>query len=81
MQVWCIYLSIFFLILTWLHLSFAIINYLYADSLPSLIGAGRVYGFLSTEAIESHIFLSDRFSVIHHFKLFNQKNLASVVIH
>ena len=54
---------------------FATINYLYTDSLLSLIGAGRVYGILSTVAIGSHILLPDRFSVIHYFKRFHQQNL------
>ena len=73
-QGWPMCLSIFFLISTWLHLScFVVINYLDAHSLPSLIGAGRVYGILSTVAIGSHILLSDRFSVIHYFKRFYQQ--------
>ena len=43
-------------------------NYLYAHSLPSLIGTGRAYGILFTVAVLSHSLLSDRFSVIHHPK-------------
>jgi hypothetical protein len=73
MQGWCICLPTFFLISTWLHWSFATINYLYADSLPSLIGARHVYQILSTVANGSHILISDRFSVIHHFKRFHQQ--------
>jgi hypothetical protein len=74
-QSWPMCLSIFFLISTWLHLScFAVINYLYAHSLPSLIDTGRAYGLLFTVAVVSHILLSDRFSVIHHPKRFLQRN-------
>ena len=54
-------------------LDFATINYLYADPLPSLIGTERIYK-ISTVAIGSYILLSDRFSVIHHFKRFHQQN-------
>ena len=68
-QGWRMCWSIFFLISIWLHLScFAVFNYLYAHSLPSLIGTGRAYGILFTVAVVSHSLLSDRFSVIHHPK-------------
>ena len=61
---------------SWLHLScFAALNYLYAYSLPSLISTGLIYGILFTVAIGSHVFLSDRFSMIHYFKRFHQQNL------
>ena len=60
---------------SWLHLScFAALNYLYAYSLPSLISTGLIYGILFTVAIGSHVFLSDRFSVIHHPNRFRQRN-------
>ena len=75
LQGWHMCLSIFFLISIWLHLScFAVINYLYAHSLPSLIDTGCAYGVLFTVAIVSHILLSDRFSVIHRPKRFLQRN-------
>ena len=75
MQRWWMCLSIFFLISIWLHLScFAVINYLYAHSLPSLIGTGLVLGILFTVAAVSHVLLSDRFSVIHRLKRFVQRN-------
>ena len=64
-----------FSISSWLHLSsFAAINYLYAYSLPSLIGTGIEYGILFTVAIGGHVLLADRFSVIHHPKRFRQRN-------
>ena len=73
-QGWLMCLSIFFLILTWLHLSrVAIINYLYAHSLSSLIGTGLALGILFTVAAVSHVLLSDRFSVIHRPKRFLQR--------
>ena len=64
-----------FSISSWLHLSsFAAINYLYAYSLPSLIGTGIEYGILFTVAIAGHVLLADRFSVIHHPKRFRHRN-------
>ena len=68
-------LSIFFLISIWLHLScFAVINYLYAHPLSSLIGTGVALGILFTVAAVCHVLLSDRFSVIHRPKRFLQRN-------
>ena len=74
-QAWRMCLSIFFLISIWLHLScFAVINYLYAHALSSLIGTGLALGILFTVAAVSHVLLSDRFLVIHRPKRFIQRN-------
>ncbi|MAR06989.1 MAG: hypothetical protein CL862_07810 [Cyanobium sp. NAT70] len=40
--------------------TFALINYLYAYSLPSLLTTGLSYGLLFTVAISAHVLLADR---------------------
>ena len=47
-------------------LAFALINYLYAYTLPSLITTGRLYGLLFTVAISAHVLLADRTMARHH---------------
>jgi len=47
-------------------LAFALINYLYAYTLPALITTGRLYGLLFTVAISAHVLLADRTMARHH---------------
>ena len=54
-------------------LSFAIINYLYAYTLPSLVTTGLTYAFLFTLAIGAHIILTDRTLACSHPKLFHRR--------
>lgn len=59
----------------WLQLfSFAVINYLYAYSLPSLITTGIGFGVLFTVAISAHVLLMDRYAAEHHPQRFRRRN-------
>ena len=54
-------------------LAFALINYLYAYTLPSLVTTGWDYAFLFTIVLAAHIILSDRTLARSHPNLFRQK--------
>ena len=54
-------------------LAFALINYLYAYTLPSLVTTGWDYALLFTIVLAAHIILSDRTLARSHPKLFRQK--------
>ncbi len=57
-----------------LHIiAFALINYLYAYTLPSLVTTGWEYALLFTIVLAAHIILSDRTLARSHPKLFRQK--------
>ena len=53
--------------------TFALINYLYAYSLPSLISTGLTYGLLFTVAISAHILLADRTMASEHPRVFRRR--------
>ena len=52
---------------------FALVNYLYAYSLPSLLTTGIIYGLLYTVAISAHILLADRVLDKNHKKVFRKR--------
>ena len=52
---------------------FALVSYLYAYSLPSLITTGVVYGLLYTVAISGHVLLADRVLDKNHKTAFRQR--------
>ena len=52
---------------------FALINYLYAYSLPSLLTTGISYGVLFTAAISVHVLLADRTMAQDHPKAFRKR--------
>ena len=54
-------------------LTFGLINYLYAYSLPSLLTTGISYGVLFTVAIATHILLADRTLACEHPKVFRRR--------
>ena len=59
----------------WLELfNFAVINYLYAYSLPSLITTGVGYGVFFTVAISAHVLLTDRYAAEHRPQRFRRRN-------
>ena len=53
--------------------TFALINYLYAYSLPSLLTTGIGYGLLFTVAISAHVLLADRTLAKEHPKAFRRR--------
>ena len=53
--------------------TFALINYLYAYSLPSLLTTGIGYGLLFTIAISAHVLLADRTLAKEHPKAFRRR--------
>ena len=54
-------------------LTFGLVNYLYAYSLPSLFTTGISYGLLFTVAISAHILLADRTLAADHPRAFRQR--------
>lgn len=54
-------------------LAFALINYLYAYTLPSLITTGRLYGLLFTVAISAHVLVADRTMARHHPRVYRRR--------
>lgn len=54
-------------------LTFGLINYLYAYSLPSLLTTGISYGVLFTVAIATHILLADRTLACEHPQAFRRR--------
>ena len=54
-------------------LTYGLVNYLYAYSLPSLFTTGISYGLLFTVAISAHILLADRTLAADHPKAFRRR--------